>query len=80
MQYVSGDRSKGVLFAFRGTTEEKSHTFKLKGFEAKKRYQLSYEDGSGKTVTLAGKQLMDEGLTLTLPDLNSSELVFFRSP
>jgi hypothetical protein len=80
MQYVSSDGSKGVLFAFRGKTDDGSHVFKLKGLDANKRYELSYEDNADKKFVLTGKRLMEDGLTLTLPDPESSELLFFRSP
>jgi alpha-galactosidase len=79
MQYVSNDASKGVLFAFRGATEEKIHVFKLKGLDTNRRYGLTYEDGTGNAAMLSGKQLVQAGVTLTLPDSNSSELLFFRS-
>jgi alpha-galactosidase len=78
IQYASSDASKGVLLAFRGTAGEKSHAFKLKGFDVKKRYELAYEDGT-KTAMLSGKRLMEEGITVSLPDPNSSELVFFTA-
>ena len=68
-----------VVFAFRGTTEEKSHTFNLKGFDAKKRYELTYEDDTGKAITLSGKQLIEDGVMVTLPELNRSELIFFTA-
>jgi alpha-galactosidase len=79
MQYASTGANKSVLFAFRGTTDEKSHTFKLKGLDVKKRYELAYEDGAVKTAMLSGKRLMEEGVTVSLPDPNSSELVFFTA-
>jgi hypothetical protein len=80
MQYVSSDQSKGVLFAFRGTTDFASHTFKLKGFDVNKRYEVTYEDSPNKTLTLSGKQLMQNGLGVSLPGRpESSELIFFTA-
>ena len=79
IQYVSPDSENGVLFAFRGTTDAKSHTFKLKGLAADKEYQLSYEDEPGKALKVSGKQLMQNGITISLPDINSSELVYLKS-
>jgi alpha-galactosidase len=79
MQYVSPERDKSVLFAFRGSTDVGSHTFKLKGLAPEKEYAVSLEDGSGKPAALSGRQLMGEGIALTLPGINSSELVFLKS-
>ncbi len=79
MQYLSGDGNKGVLFAFRGTTQEKSHTFRLKRLDGNRRYDLTFEDRTGKGATLKGEDLMRDGVTLNLPDSNSSELLFFQS-
>jgi hypothetical protein len=79
MQYVSPDLGKGVLFAFRGTTKQKSHTFKLKRLAPQKEYDISFEDGTGKPLKLSGGQLMQDGVTVSLPDINSSEIIFLKS-
>ena len=79
IQYVSPKSDKGVLFAFRGTTDAFLHVFKLKGLAAEKRYEVSYEDGTGKPVTLTGQELMQQGIGVTLPSRDSSELIFFKS-
>jgi hypothetical protein len=79
IQYASPDSNKGILFAFRGTTEQNSQTFRVKGLTPEKKYEISYEDGTGKTQSLTGKQLMREGITVILTDPNSSELIFLNS-
>jgi Melibiase/Glycosyl hydrolase family 36 C-terminal domain len=79
IQYASPDSDKAVLFAFRGTTEQKSHTFRLKGIAANREYEISFEDGTGKPVTVRGELLMRDGVTIALPDANSSELIFLKS-
>lgn len=79
MQYVSADRDKAVLFAFRGTTDFGTHVFKLKGLAAEKRYDVSFEDGNGKPLTLDGLQLMQNGIPVTLPSRESSELIYLKS-
>jgi hypothetical protein len=79
IQYTSPDSSQGALLAFRGTTEQKSHTFKVKGLVLEKKYEVSYEDGAGKAQGLTGERLMRDGITVTLADPNSSELIFFKA-
>ena len=78
VQYVNPESGAAVLFAFRGTTKEIMHTFKLRGVGAQSRYELSYEDGTGKRVMLSGSQLMQAGITITLPEAESSELIFLK--
>ncbi len=60
-------------------TDEKSHTYKLKGLAMEKEYEISLEDGSSKALKLPGAQVMQFGVSITLPDVNSSELLFFKS-
>ena len=79
IQYASPEFDKAVLFAFRGTTEQNSHTFRLKGLAPEKNYDVSCEDGTGKAQSLTGHQLMRNGITITLPEPNSSELIFLKS-
>jgi hypothetical protein len=83
IQYASPDSDKAVLFAFRGTTQQNnrtfSHIFQVKGLAAEKKYEISYEDGTGKAQSLTGEQLMHDGITVTLTDPESSELIFLKS-
>ena len=76
MLYVDPKGAGGVLFAFRAKNEEASHVFKLKGLEAAARFKLTFEDGSSQPLTLTGDELMQQGLTVRLPQTDSSELVF----
>jgi len=78
IQYVSSGLDKGVLLSFRGTTDVRSHVFKFKGLAAEKRYELSFEDGTGKSGKLSGEQLMRDGITIALAEPESSELIFFK--
>lgn len=78
IEYVSPELDKGVLYAFRGTTDAILHVFKLKGLAAEKRYDVSFED-DGKPVTLSGRELMQQGIGVTISGRESSELIFFKS-
>jgi hypothetical protein len=66
-----------VLFAFRGAIpDETKHRFVLNGLDAGKRYRLHFQDGSAPDRLAAGRELMQQGLTVHLPGPLSSELVF----
>jgi hypothetical protein len=76
MQYADPKAGTGVLYAFRGKTEEENHVFKLKGLDPAARYQLTFEDGSSPPAVATGAELMQNGVSATLAEKESSELVF----
>jgi alpha-galactosidase len=75
MQYYNPADGRGVLFAFRGTTNQRSHQFRLKGLEPDARYRLTCEDASSPPCTMIGRQLLDTGLIVDLAEPESSEMV-----
>lgn len=78
VEYWDAGRKKGVLYAFRGSSEaEKIHGFMLQGLDATAQYRLKFHD-SGAAQTASGRDLMDAGLKLTLNLPNSSELIFIE--
>jgi hypothetical protein len=77
IEYWDPDRHRGVVYAFRGTTEdEKTHAYVLQGLEPSSRYLLKFNDHSSPDRTVTGDELMRRGLKVTLPIANSSELIF----
>ncbi|MCY3023353.1 MAG: alpha-galactosidase [Planctomycetota bacterium] len=78
MLYVDAKAGKGVLFAFRGKTADDKHVFTLKGLDPAARYQLTFEDGSSQPSVQAGAELMQNGVTVTLGETESSELVHLK--
>ena len=79
IEYWDADRRKGVVYAFRGTVEDKkTHSFQLKGLDAQARYRLSFHDHSAPDRVVAGKELIGAGLEVYLPLPNSSELIFIE--
>jgi alpha-galactosidase len=80
VEYWDPMRGKGVVFVFRGSTvDETSHKFYLAGLTASARYKLHFEDGSSQDREANGSELMSPGLTVTLNQPNSSELVFIEA-
>jgi len=79
LEYFDPARGKGVLYAFRGsTTKQPRHTFVLQGLSAGARYALHFEDGSAPDAELPGKALMSAGITVSLAQPLSSELIFVQ--
>ncbi len=77
IEYYERQQQRGVVYAFRGSVpSEQAHTFPLYGLQSDRRYRLHFEDGSSPDRTVAGHDLMNEGLSVTLVVPNSSELVF----
>ncbi len=67
----------GVLYAFRGSAPDESvHRFRLQGLRPERRYRLSFQDHSSPTRVALGSELLQSGLQVSLPVVNSSELVF----
>ncbi len=80
IEFWDQDRQRGVIYAFRGTTEEETHTFPLKGLEPSTRYQLKFHDHSAPDRIVAGRELVERGLEVNLTLRNSSELIFIEGP
>jgi hypothetical protein len=79
IEYWDAGRKRGVVYAFRGTTQtEKTHAFLLQGLQPAAQYVLKFHD-SGASRTFTGQQLMRSGLAVTLEVPNSSELIFIET-
>ena len=79
IEYWDSAQGKGVVFAFRGTTEDEAeHRFVLGGLDLKRHYSLHYQDGSLADAEQTGQELMTAGVSLRLEKALSSELVFIR--
>jgi len=77
MEYWDPMRGKGVVFAFRGKTEDEAeHVFVLSGLVAEQHYKLHYQDGSSPDVERSGRELMKSGVSVLLRNPLSSELIF----
>jgi hypothetical protein len=78
IEYWDSARGRGVLYAFRGTGGEKTHSFRMYGLDPNHRYHFTFHDRSSSERTVTGKELMQRGLKLELTLPNTSELVFFN--
>ncbi|HUX73266.1 MAG TPA: alpha-galactosidase [Steroidobacteraceae bacterium] len=80
IEYYSARLRRGVLYAFRGTAPDRPmHRFRLFGLNPKRRYRLKFQDqGASADRVLSGRQLMRDGVAVTLTRPLSSDLVFLE--
>ena len=77
VQYFDSAKGAGVLIVFRPETDIITQRVFLQGLSSEKSYSVRAIDGSVNDANISGKELMESGLNLTLPEQNSSDLVFF---
>jgi alpha-galactosidase len=79
-EYFDPSLGRGVLYAFHGT--DKSQTaFRchLSGLQPSRRYRLRFHDHTARDRIMSGAALARDGIELSLPETNSSELVFLTA-
>jgi hypothetical protein len=79
IEYYDAASGQGVVYLFQPTNTETTGPVRWKGLEEKRMYRMEFLDGSNATRTVAGKQLMDSGLQVTLENAPVSELIFLEA-
>jgi hypothetical protein len=80
LEYFEPGRGEGAVFAFRGSTvSEPGHRFWLKGLQPEREYEVQFEDHPASNRQARGSELMSSGLVVSLPEPESSDLVFIRA-
>ena len=79
MELTSANRLSGALFAFRGTGQEGSHTFLLKGLNPGAIYAVSSPDRPGWQIFRTGRALEKVGLKAELSEPESSAVILFKA-
>jgi hypothetical protein len=78
-EYFDAETDSGVLYAFHGSERApNSFSFRLRGLRNGHRYRLHFRDKSSPDRVVDGRQLMQAGVLLSLPEANSSELVMLE--
>jgi len=76
IEYFDPQSGNGVLYAFHGSEAMPvKHTFPLRGLRPTARYRLHFRDDSSPDRDAGGSELLQSGLTVSLPPANSSELI-----
>lgn len=78
IEYFDPISKKGAVIVFRPDNPMSRQVIKLKGLEPQARYWIWCEDGSLEPQQASGAQLMSSGLTVTLPQPFSSDIVFLQ--
>ncbi|MGO8678676.1 MAG: family 16 glycoside hydrolase [Limisphaerales bacterium] len=78
VEYFDPASRRGAVYVFRPESPDATHTVRLKGLEAQAPYWLWCADGSFPPMQMGGESLMRTGLTLGLPQPNTSEIVFVQ--
>jgi alpha-galactosidase len=73
IQAVAPDQSESVLMVFRAMGSVDARAIKPRGLEASATYVVRIKDAGSEQI-MTGAQLMESGVTLTLPEL-SGEIV-----
>jgi alpha-galactosidase len=74
IQYTSMTGSEAVLLCFRAASTQTTSELPLSRLQASKNYRVRFID-SGKESTVSGKELMEIGILLSLPEAGASEIV-----
>jgi hypothetical protein len=78
VQYYDSQTGKGIVFAFRATTSQKDHIYKLVGLSPTDEYDLRFEDKTSTDTIQSGAELMKNGLYMRLEEPETSELVYIE--
>ena len=80
MQFSSEDALSGMALVYkRAEVTDKEYTVKLNGLISDKAYTVYDIDHPETLHTLSGEELMNEGLTLTLPNGEKAIILMFRA-
>ena len=75
-EFYVPETGEGYIMAFRpSNSEDASGTYRLKGLDAAAEYTLDAVDYD-QSFTFTGRQLMEEGLGIQLPQPRSSQLIY----
>ncbi|MHC4623069.1 MAG: alpha-galactosidase [Planctomycetota bacterium] len=77
IQYFDPKSGQGALIVFRPESDMATQRVHLRGFSEKKFYSVTATDGSIENGKRTGQELMESGLNVTLPEQNSSDIIFF---
>ena len=79
LEYAAPDASRAAVVLYRLCAgNEPVFCLRPRGLDRSRRYRLTY-DNSGQAAELSGWQLMNEGLTISLPNEFSSELLLLEA-
>jgi len=78
IQYYDPAAGKGVVYLFQPSNETTTETIRLRGLDPKRKYRMSFEDGTHPSSIKSAAELMEKGLPVKLQGEEVSELIFFE--
>jgi len=78
IEYFDPATGKGVVYLFQPSNKTKVEAIRLKGLDPKRRYVISFEDGTHPSTIESAAELMNRGLPVKLKGGEMSELIFFE--
>lgn len=75
LQSYNPATDRSIVMVFRAEAAAESEVLRLRGLNPERRYGVTYEGGTGRSVTLFGAQLM-EGYTVRMPGMWSTHLIY----
>jgi hypothetical protein len=79
VEYFDPAKGSGAIYIFRGSdSQPPSFRLLLRGVQAGRSYRLEFRDHPEQNRTISGRQLLSNGITVTLLMSESSEIVLFR--
>ena len=76
--YWSPSLKRGTLYIFRPDAADVQQVVKLRGLAARGRYRSWSEDGSIASEVRTGRELMENGLGIKLPQRYTSDLIYVQ--
>jgi alpha-galactosidase len=77
LEYYHPALDRAVLFCFRARAPQSERTLRLRGVAPDRRYAVISENTGARRV-VAGRSLLEEGISISLPQENSSEILWFE--
>lgn len=78
IEYYDPSTQKGAVCVFKPNSTNNTQNIKLKGLNGGSNYALTFNDGTGSTVTLSGDTLMNTGINVTLNGTYKSEIIWIN--
>jgi hypothetical protein len=78
VQFTDSDGLEAVLLCFRGSSSQVTSRLVLSRLDPQRSYTVKFVDG-GAESTFSGKDLMDTGIFMSLPESGASEILLVNS-
>ena len=78
LEYGMKDKSRGYCGVFKLDSGMNTYNLRLRGTDQSKNYEVTFKS-SGATVVTTGFELANTGINISLENINTSELILYKS-